>query len=385
LARSRQPDRGARGGRAAGGGLGRQEALIYLATGVTLAVAAAVILVGLYITRYRPPRAHVLTVQDERFNAADVVERGAFLVTYQSRSSSADRFAQDTLDVLVNEAILRLQGPSLVGDVTDAEIENEIRIQLGFPAIAPVDGVGAAATATPTAASTADATPAATARAEASATAIATTEGTVAPTATPDDRAAYASAYQAYLQRIRLGRDEFERVIRAQIIEQRLRDQFREAVGLSGPQKRLSRIRVADPALAESIHQQLVDGADFAELHAQHSTGEEAGEGGDVGWAATDALADEIGDAIRDLAAGALSDVVTSGLSSDIFLVTEVSDDQPYDPDTAEALIDRQLTMWLELEQARVTIQRDLSDAEERWVNEQMLARAQAIAAAAAG
>ncbi|MDA0365462.1 MAG: peptidylprolyl isomerase, partial [Chloroflexi bacterium] len=199
---------------------------------------------------------------------------------------------------------------------------------------------------------------------------------------------AFAKAYQDFLQLTQLSRKEFELIIRAELIEQRLQDQFDESIGERGPQKRLSRIRVTDPALADSIRQQLVDGADFVALHAEHSTGDEGGEGdegGDLGWAALDALPDETADAVRDLPAGEFSEVSVSGLSFDIFLVTEVSDDQPYDADTKSALVESQIAQWLEVEQARVTVKRDLSDGEASWINEQILSRAQAIVAAASG
>lgn len=392
MARSRQRDRSARAPRGTGKGLGSQEALIYLATGVTVALAAAVILAGLYITRYRPPRAHVLTVQGERFNAADTVARGAYLITYQGQPLSADRLAPDTVTALLNEALFRLRGPALVGEVTAADVENAVRQRLGFPPLEPpADAAGAAtappeaspgATGTPGAAATAAPTP--TASASPTATA-ATTEATPTATATPDDREAFAKAYQDFLQLTQLSRNEFELIIRAELIEQRLQDQFGESIGESGPQKRLSRIRVTDPALADSIRQQLGEGADFVALHAEHSTGDEEGEGSDLGWAALDALPDETADAVRDLGVGEFSEVSVSGLSFDIFLVTEVSDDQPYDADTKSALVENQIAQWLEVEQARVTVERDLSDGEASWINEQILSRAQAIVAAASG
>ncbi|MDA0365426.1 MAG: hypothetical protein O2843_06110, partial [Chloroflexi bacterium] len=124
-----------------------------------MALAAAVILSGLYITRYRPPRAHVLTVQDERFDAADTVVRGAYLITYQGQPSSADRLAQDTITALLNEALFRLRGPALVGDVTSADIENAVRQRLGFPSLEPPVDAAGAATATPEASPGATGTP----------------------------------------------------------------------------------------------------------------------------------------------------------------------------------------------------------------------------------
>lgn len=387
MARSRQRDRGARGGRGSGGGLGSQETLIYLATGVTVVLAAAVILVGLYSTRYRPPRAHVLTVQGERFNAADVVARGAYLITYQGQATSADRIAQDTVTALLNEALFRLRGPALVGEVTDADVVNAVRVRLGFPSLAPPADPAATATATPEPSPGATGTPdpTATAAATATATPAGTATATATATSTPDDREAFAEAYRDFLRLSRLGRNEFEEIVRAEIIEQRLRDQFAESIGDSGPQKRLSRIRVSDPALADSIRQQLVDGADFNTLHAEHSEGEDEEEGGDLGWAAVDSLPDETAAAVRELAAGEFSAVTVSGLSYDIFLVTEVSDDHPYDDDTKSALVVSQVVQWLDVEQARVTVERDLSADEERWINEHALIRAQEIVAAASG
>ena len=363
----------------------RQEALIYIGAAAVLAVAGLIIVAGLYVTRYRPPRALVLTVGSERFSASDAVTRGAYLVAVQGRSASVDRFALDTVDVLAEEAILRQRGPALVGEVSADDIEQELRARLGFATHAD-DGPDDAATATATAVADAPATGTGTAPAAAAGAADLSPTATTSPDDTAiDDRPAFARSYQAVLQQAGMGQQAYERIVRAELIERRLADQFAASIGDSGPQKRLARIRVTDFALAETIHQELLDGGDFAALHDEHSTGEGEAEGGDLGWTAVAALPAETAAAVRDLEAGRFSDVVTSGLNYDIFMVTEVSADQPYDPDTKQQLVDGQVQDWLDLEQARIEVRRDLSDSEERWVNEHTLAKARDLALAAAG
>ena len=76
------------GNRAAGSRPGaplgsQRDQLVMLASAVALGVAAVIVLVGLYLTVYRPPRAHVLTVGDARFTADQVYRRALYAMLYQ--------------------------------------------------------------------------------------------------------------------------------------------------------------------------------------------------------------------------------------------------------------------------------------------------------------
>ena len=61
----------------------RTERMVIIGAAGVLAVATVVVLVGLYVTQYLPPRAHVLTVGESEYNAGEVA------AAPPSRSSSA--------------------------------------------------------------------------------------------------------------------------------------------------------------------------------------------------------------------------------------------------------------------------------------------------------
>jgi parvulin-like peptidyl-prolyl isomerase len=65
-----------------------------------------------------------------------------------------------------------------------------------------------------------------------------------------------------------------------------------------------------DEAWAESLKGLLAEGADFEQLAMDHGEGEEAAEGGDIGWIARGQLDEELDSAIFDTAVGQVSEVV---------------------------------------------------------------------------
>ncbi len=362
---------------------GLQQNLIYLIAGVVLAAAALIVLAGVYITQYRPPRVRILTVQNEHFNASQVVDRGAYLTAFQGGVTSAATLATDTLSRLEDEASLRIAGPALVGDVTQDQVDQQIAKELGLAPIAgvptetPTPAGGAAAGATGTATATATATP------EPTATAAAGATGTPTAAATPTDRATFATKYQDFLNLVGLSKHEFEQIVRAQIIQQRLQQQFQDSLGSSGPQVRLSRIRLNDSALAQVIEQQLKDGGDFAQLHDKYSTGKESGAGGDIGWSPVSVLPADVQSAVKDLKTGEVSGVVKQGTNYDVYEVTDRATDRAYDDTMKQQLVSQQVQDWLNVEQAKLTISRSMSASEESWLNDHILAKAQALATAA--
>ncbi len=370
MSRSRQANPGARARRGGGGGGFQQQQIVTIAAVAVLVVAGLIVAVGIYVTQYRPPRIRILTVQSERFNARQVVDRGAYFTAFEGGATSASTLATDTLGQLEKEATLRQSGPALVGPVTHDDVEQEIARELG---LAPIAGLP---TPTPTA------TPSATATAEAAApTPTSTATPTVAPT--PTDRADFASKYANFLKLTGLSKDAFERIVEARIIQQRLQQQFRDSLGASGPQIRLSRIRVNDFALAQVIRQQIADGGDFVKLHDQHSQGQEPGPGGDIGWTPPSVLPAAAQDAVRDLKVGDLSQVVNGGSYFDIYQVTDSASDRAYDDTMKQQLVSQQVKDWLNVEQARLTITRTMSPSEETWLNDHILSKAQALAKAA--
>ncbi len=101
------------------------------------------------------------------------------------------------------------------------------------------------------------------------------------------------------------------------------------------PQLRISHIMIplADNAnteqaaatrlLAEQIHQQLLDGADFAATALAVSKGQDALKGGDIGWRKPSELPEDAGKAVAKLAAGELTEPFRVGGGFHILKVME--------------------------------------------------------------
>jgi parvulin-like peptidyl-prolyl isomerase len=88
-------------------------------------------------------------------------------------------------------------------------------------------------------------------------------------------------------------------------------------------------------AWLESLRTQAVDGADFAALAMDQGEGEEAADGGDIGWIAHAELSDELETAIFETAVGSVSAVVESGDGVYLFKVLAEEEREPTDEQIA--------------------------------------------------
>ncbi|MYI82616.1 MAG: hypothetical protein F4056_04660 [Chloroflexi bacterium] len=177
-----------------------------------------------------------------------------------------------------------------------------------------------------------------------------------------------------WLRHVDLPKDEYDLVVAAGILSDRLRDHFRAEIGEAADQVRVSRIRLADRGGAEDVRALLLAGADFAELAEERSAeAEYAALGGDLGWLPFGSLSAIAQAAIAGLEPGSISEVVDTGLFFDVYLVAEREAARPLDPAQIEALIEKRWDEWLLAQRAMVSVERDLSDGEERWILDQLV------------
>jgi parvulin-like peptidyl-prolyl isomerase len=328
----------------------QQVRLIYIGSGAVLVIAALAVVVGLFVTRYQPPRAHVLTVDGESHQARDVVDRGAYLAFFEGGASSINDIAQSTVDMLVEEAALRSQAAQLVGPVTEADIEHELFIEFDLIVEEPLivvtdDDEDADATATPE------------------------------PTATPEvDPQEFAEALTDFLRNSDLDRGTFELIVEARLYRERLQERFEADVGEAGPQLSLQRIRMSTQLAADSVIEDLAGGADFATLAVEQSVAEGDGEGGDIGWTTLELLDEDVRLAVGGLGAGEYSPVIAAGVFFEVYRVAEVAEDREYEALVASQLATLRFDEWMETAIATIEVERDLSADEESWINERVLA-----------
>ena len=331
----------------------RQARLIYIGVGAVLVAAALVVGVGIFVTSYLPPRERVVTVAGNSYQARDVADRGAYLAFFEGGAASIGDIAQDTVDKIIEEEALRARGADTVALVTPEDLERELLIQLGLIGDDPPPG-GDAGTPTP------------------EATAPATSEPTAEPTVDPQE---FADALTAFLRNAALDRDEYEAILEARLYRERLNDLFEDEIGVAGPQIRLQRIRVSTELAADTALEELEGGADFATLADEQSVATEDGPGGEIGWTVRALQPPDLLAAIEGLEAGEWSGAIeTVGLFFEIYRLAEVAEDREYDPPVLAQLTDERFDGWLADAVASIEVDRDLSQDEETWINERVVA-----------
>jgi hypothetical protein len=320
----------------------RQTRLVYIGVGASLGVAALLILAGLYVTHFQPPRAHVVSVADASYQAREVVDRGVYLTFLGSGPVSNADIARDTVATIIEDEALRQVGSQFVDLVTEADIREALEIDLGLvtaPILPPSQGDDGTATPEPTL----------------------TPEPT---TVIPVDPQEFAG----------LDRDDYEGIIEARLYRERLEALFAEEVGTSGPQIRLQRIRVSTQFAAGAVIADLEGGADFATLAAEQSVAIEDGEGGDLGWSITLLQEPNVQAAIDGLEVGEWTAAIPAGLFFEMYLVAEVAEDREYEVSLTDLLLAERVDEWMVNATASLDVNNDMSAGEEVWINDHVLA-----------
>lgn len=346
----------------------RMERGILLAVGGILAIAAVVVLAGLYITEYRPPRAHAVTIEGRDYNAEAVKRRGSYLVRYEPEASRAissqDELVDGTVDRLVRDEVLIRRAPDVVGEITDEDLDQQLRIQLGFatptPTPAPTPAPGATPAPTPSVTPSPAATP---------------TE-VITPDAEERKRqeADFARAQRDLYRDTGLSRDEFLRILKARLYELRLRDKFAADLGRTAPQVKLQVIRVTDEALAQRLRDQAVQGSDFVRLAAQSSVLPTARQdGGELGWKLVATLDPPVRSAVENLPRNGVSEIVRVDRFFEIYRVAEPKTDRDLDATQRNTLLTEKFDDWLAAETPNIEVDRDMSDGTRKWIRDAII------------
>lgn len=302
----------------------RERLVIYGVVGV-LVVAILVVLAGLYFTQYLPPRAHILSVGGNDYDASAVARRALYEMRYGDEGLSGfDTAVSETIEIIENTEVVLARAPAVVGDVSDEDVRADLYERLA-----------------------------------------------VEPEATESE---FVDALAERLTDSRLSRAELEEIVTANILGGRLRDAFVDAYGEVTPQVLLSRIRLADEAAAEEVREQVIGGADFAALADERSSdAASSGEGGDIGWFPLAALPPEVQAALTDLSPDMVSAIVRDGPFYDVYLVRERDEARAIDEAQRESLGATRFLEWLDDERETVEVSVDLSAGEERWILDRLI------------
>lgn len=297
----------------------RRDRTILMGTIGVLAAVAVIVLVGLYITVYRPPRATVATIDGRSVTAGDAVDRASFYMVSEGGAFSRDvsDVAQVGVDRLVRDAVLLKVAPSLVGDVTDTDADAKAREVLG------------------------------------------NLEGD-----------AYAEALQGVLQRAGIDRGQYREILKSRMVSDRLKDKFRSELPEAADQRHVLRVRTPSLVNAERVIERAKAGEDFARLGAQY--GADRTTEVDQGWIPEELLLPDARQALAGLVAGDVSAPSMSGLFFDVYKVVEVQQGRPLSDEQKDNLAQRRVDNWVKDQESQVNVTRDLSADESKWITAQV-------------
>jgi hypothetical protein len=286
-----------------------------------------------YIQYYQ--YAQMFGIQDPTTDATF----SSYLGQFQSALDDTSQVGQDTLDQLIDELLIRQYAQAHEIVVPADEVERAVQAGLNFfpngtptPTITPTAIVYpplsaeqlALVTITPTPSPFPTFTPFPTPTPDLTATP--TVAPTITPTATPYTQEGYESAFQTAAESYtKLGMSDAD--VRRVFFENQLyRDKVYAVITKDTPHEQdqvwARHILVADQATAQSVLNQLLNGADFASLAAQYSTDTGSKDsGGDVGWFGPGKMVSEFENAAFGLRVGAISQPVQSAYGYHIIQV----------------------------------------------------------------
>ena len=303
----------------------RERRIVFAATGV-LGAALLVVLAGLVVTQYLPPRARVATIGGEGISAADLVDRALLLsiVEPAAEAPPIDEVAAFALERLADEAALRSGGDALFGPPSDASRAAEMRSLLDLPPEA--------------------------------------------------DQAALAGALSDRLWSPGAVR-AFEALVDARLQEAALSALWRDDLPEAGAQARLRRIRVGDLDRAGDLRDRARAGEPFSALADEASLDALSLPGGDLGWVLLDGLDDAVAAALEGLAPGEVTAPLAAAGLTELYLLEERDGARALDPEQSAALLAERRASWLSRERSALGVALDLSPGESEWVRDRLASR----------
>lgn len=168
------------------------------------------------------------------------------------------------------------------------------------------------------------------------------------------------TAWEQWLEQNMFTPEEYRSSIRSALLTAKIRDRVIATVPQAVEQVHARHILVSTEDEAQQIHQQLLNGADFAELAFAHSRDVSTRElGGDLGWFAREQLTEQVvADTAFSLEPGQISEPVASRLGYHIIQTLERVPDRPLDEAARAALFEITFERWRQSLWERATIER---------------------------
>lgn len=292
--------------------------------GVVAAIAAVIVLIGFgwWWTQIKPLGATVLRVEDTEFSLSHLERRMELelqnnLALYQSEQG-AFLLSQGVMQQLEREGKL-LAGASELNDitVTDEEVDAEIRERGGLAAGAP-----------------------------------------------PGD---FVSELERQVDDSGLKKGEYLQMVRAQLLDEKVRNYFTFVAPESEEQARARWIALRDDQEAEDVLARLEAGEDFGEVAREVSTDTVTAEsGGELGWRPRGGFfIDDVEDFLFGAESGERSDVISTSFGSYIVELLERDEDRELDDSQRGAVATRLVNEWFDSLDSKLTVERNLSQDDE--------------------
>jgi hypothetical protein len=237
---------------------------ILLLGGISLVVLVSLLLAGYgyYHEKVEPNRETVLRVGDRSWNVGDLERRTRHQVVRNNLDpADLQKHVQDTLQQMRDEELLRQAGKLNGMTVTDADMLENYRLRLGLPPEA--------------------------------------------------SRELIALNLRSELRLGGLTLDDFDDIIRAQVIDKRMGDKVRAALPARAMHVQLGLIQLGTQSQAIQLRQTIFEEKEsFAVVAARDSKHASKDKAGDVGWVPREALPKEVADVAFGRDELFLSDVI---------------------------------------------------------------------------
>ena len=301
----------------------RRDRLILLGAFVVLGMTAIVLLVGVFVTVYQPPRRVVATIDGRDLKATEVVDRATFYMVSEGGAftQQEDDLAEVGVDRLVRDAVLLKEAPALVGEVSNEDVDAKTREVLG------------------------------------------NLEG-----------AAHEKALKNVLERAGIDLAEYREILKARMLADRLTEQFKGELPATMAQRRVQRVRAPSLVNAERVVERGRAGEDFEALARQYGADRRLAV--DQGWMPEELLEPEVRAAIESLGAGDVSGPVSSGLFFDVYRVIEQAPERELTAEQQSGLAERRVNNWIDEHETALGVRRDLTASTSEWITTRVTDRA---------
>lgn len=317
--KARRRERAARPSARRPGRIDQERLRQYLAVGGVAAVILAAVVIaafGYYQTQIAPRHKTVLRVGDTKFSLGHLERRMALeMVRVPGYRQSPQVVPNVVVGRLEDEGVLFAAAPGLGIDVTEEEIDAEIGQGL------QVDPKG--------------------------------------------DPRAFASAYRDAVRQSGLHADEYRGWVRAQLLEERVRQKFLDEVPDAETQARARVILVATEEEARTVIQRLEAGEDFAALAGELSLDEVTkAKGGETDWRVQGVQEQAVDGFLFSAEPGARSEPLALSQGYAIVELLERQEGRPLTEEQRTIVARRNYARWLEDSRATLEVVRSLESDE---------------------